>query len=43
VKAGAVGEQTLAWGQVAMWALYLLCYVVVALAFATLIFRRKEF
>ena len=43
VKAGAVGEQTLAWGQVGVWALYLLAYTVVALAFATLIFRRKEF
>lgn len=43
VKARAVGEQTLAWGQVALWALYLLAYMVVALAFATLIFRRKEF
>ena len=43
VKAGAVGEKTLAWGQVALWALYLLAYMVVALAFATVIFRRKEF
>jgi ABC-type transport system involved in multi-copper enzyme maturation permease subunit len=43
VKAGAVGEQTLAWGQVGLWALYLVAYMVVALAFATLIFRRKEF
>ena len=43
VKAGAVGEQTLAWGQLALWALYLVAYMVVALAFATLIFRRKEF
>ena len=43
VKAGAVGEQTLAWGQVGAWVLYLLAYMVVALAFATLIFRRKEF
>ena len=43
VKAGAVGEQTLAWGQVAAWALYLIAYMVVALALATLIFRRKEF
>ena len=43
VKAGAVGEQTIAWGQIAVWALYLLAYVVVALAVAALIFRRKEF
>jgi ABC-type Na+ transport system ATPase subunit NatA/ABC-type transport system involved in multi-copper enzyme maturation permease subunit len=43
VKAGAVGEQTLAWGQVGLWSVYLLAYIVVALALATLIFRRKEF
>jgi ABC-type transport system involved in multi-copper enzyme maturation permease subunit len=43
VKAGAVGEQTLAWGEIGLWALYLLAYVVVALALATLVFRRKEF
>jgi ABC-type transport system involved in multi-copper enzyme maturation permease subunit len=43
VKAGAVGEQTLAWGQIGLWVAYLLAYVVVVLALATLIFRRKEF
>ena len=43
VKAGAVGEQTLAWGQIGLWTAYLLAYVVVALALATIIFRRKEF
>ena len=43
VKAGAVGEQTLAWGEIGLWVLYLLAYVVVALALATLVFRRKEF
>ncbi|HJW75659.1 MAG TPA: ABC transporter permease subunit [Thermoleophilia bacterium] len=43
IKAGVVGEQTLAWGQIAGWVLYLLAYVVVALAIATLVFRRKEF
>ena len=43
VKAGVVGEQTLAWGQVGVWTAYLLAYVVVVLALATLVFRRKEF
>ena len=43
VKAGAVGEQTTAWGQVLLWTAYLLAYVVVVLAAATLVFRRKEF
>jgi ABC-type transport system involved in multi-copper enzyme maturation permease subunit len=43
VKAGVVGEDTLAWGQIALWTAYLLAYVVVALALAALVFRRKEF
>lgn len=43
IKAGAVGEQTMAWGQIGLWTGYLLCYVVVVLALAALIFRRKEF
>ncbi len=43
VKAGVVGEQTLAGGQLALWTVYLLAYVVVVLALATLVFRRKEF
>lgn len=43
VKAGAVGEQTLAWGQIGLWTVYLAAYVVVVLALAALIFRRKEF
>jgi hypothetical protein len=43
VKAGAVGERTLAWGEVAVWTGYLLAYVVVVLALAALVFRRKEF
>jgi Cu-processing system permease protein len=43
VKAGVVGEQTLAWGQIGMWTAYLLAYVVVVLALAALVFRRKEF
>jgi len=43
VKAGAVGESTLAWGEVAVWTGYLLAYVVVVLALAALVFRRKEF
>jgi ABC-type transport system involved in multi-copper enzyme maturation permease subunit len=43
VKAGAVGETTLAWGEIAAWATYILAYTVVALALATLVFRRREF
>jgi len=43
VKAGVVGEDTLSWGQIGVWSLYLLAYVVVVLALATLVFRRKEF
>jgi ABC-type transport system involved in multi-copper enzyme maturation permease subunit len=43
VKAGAVGEQTLAWGQISLWVVYLLAYVVVVLGLAVLVFRRKEF
>ncbi len=43
VKASAVGELTLAWGEVGVWVLYLIAYMVVALAVATLIFRRREF
>ncbi len=43
VKAGVVGEETLAWSQIGLWALYLAAYVIVALGLATLIFRRKEF
>jgi len=43
VKAGVVGEQTLAWGQIGLWTAYLLAYVVVVLALGALIFRRKEF
>ena len=43
LKAGAVGEQTLAWGEMSLYVAYLLAYVVVTLALAGLIFRRKEF
>lgn len=43
VKAGVVGEETLALGQLGAWALYILAYVVVVLGLATLVFRRKEF
>ena len=43
VKAGVVGEKTLAWGQIGLWTAYLLAYVIVVLAFAALVFRRKEF
>jgi Cu-processing system permease protein len=43
VKAGVVGEQTLAWGQIGLWTAYLIAYIVVVLALAAVIFRRKEF
>ena len=43
IKAGAVGEQTIVWGQIGLWTAYLLAYVVVVLALAALVFRRKEF
>ena len=43
VKAGAVGEQTIAWGQIGLWLLYLAAYSVVVLGFAAAVFRRKEF
>jgi ABC-type transport system involved in multi-copper enzyme maturation permease subunit len=43
VKAGVVGESTLAWSDIGLWTAYLLAYVVVVLALATLLFRRKEF
>ena len=43
VKAGVVGEKTLAWGEVGLWTAYLLAYMVVVLALATLVIRRKEF
>ena len=43
VKAGVVGEQTLAWGQIGLWTAYLTAYIVVVLALAAVIFRRKEF
>ena len=43
VKAGVVGESTLSWSEIGLWTAYLLAYVVVVLALATLVFRRKEF
>jgi ABC-type transport system involved in multi-copper enzyme maturation permease subunit len=43
VKAGVVGEQTLSWGEIGLWTLYLLAYAVVVLALGVVIFRRKEF
>jgi hypothetical protein len=43
VKAGVVGESTLAWSAILLWTAYLLAYLVVVLALATLVFRRKEF
>jgi len=43
VKAGVVGEETLPWGQIGLWTLYLAAYIVVVLALAAVVFRRKEF
>jgi Cu-processing system permease protein len=43
VKAGVVSEVTLAWGQIGLWTAYLAAYIVVVLALAAVIFRRKEF
>jgi ABC-type transport system involved in multi-copper enzyme maturation permease subunit len=43
VKAGVVGEQNLLWGHIGLWTAYLLAYMVVVLALAALVFRRKEF
>jgi Cu-processing system permease protein len=43
VKAWVVGEQAAVGGQIALWTVYLLAYVVVVLALAALVFRRKEF
>ena len=37
------GSTTLAWGEIGLWTRYLLAYVVVVLALAALVFRRKEF
>jgi len=42
VKAAAVGEQAPDWGSVALWAAYLVAYIVVALALAVAVFRRRE-
>jgi Cu-processing system permease protein len=43
VKAGVVGESTLSWGEIGLWTAYLFAYLVVVLALATVVFRRKEF
>ncbi len=43
VKTGVVGESTLAWSEILVWTVYLMAYVVVVLALAALVFRRKEF
>jgi Cu-processing system permease protein len=43
VKAAVVGESTLSWGEIGVWTLYLLAYLVVVLTLATLVFRRREF
>jgi ABC-type transport system involved in multi-copper enzyme maturation permease subunit len=43
VKAAVVGEMAVAWGEVALWGLYLIAYMVVALGLAAWVMRRKEF
>lgn len=43
VKAGVVGESTPAWSEILLWTGYLVAYVVIVLALAALVFRRKEF
>jgi len=43
IKAGVVGEDTLARQEILLWSGYSLAYVVVVLALAALVFRRKEF
>jgi len=43
VKAAAVGEQTVDWGAVALWGVYLVAYMTVALIGAAFVMRRKEF
>jgi len=43
VKAGVVGESTLAWGEIALWTLYLIAYILLILSAAAVVFRRKEF
>lgn len=43
VRAAAVGESVPGWESVAAWGGYLVAYVVVMLALAALIFRRREF
>jgi len=43
VKAAVVGEMTIDWAAVALWGLYLMAYMVVALGAAAWVMRRKEF
>lgn len=43
VKSAVVGEMTVDWGDVALWGLYLIAYIVVALGAASFVMRRKEF
>jgi hypothetical protein len=43
VKPAVVGEQTVDWGGVGFWCVYLAAYVAAMLLFATLAFRRREF
>jgi len=43
VKPAVVGEQTADWGAIGLWCGYLVAYVVVVLALATAVFRRREF
>ncbi len=43
IKAAVVGEQMMPAGQLLLWSGYLVAYIVVALALAAVVFRRKEF
>jgi Cu-processing system permease protein len=43
IKPAVVGEQTAAWGSIAIWCGYLAAYVIAVLLLATFAFRRREF
>ena len=43
IKPSVVGEGSVAWGQTALWLVYLFAYMAVALLAASWVFRRKEF
>lgn len=43
VKPAVVGEQTVDWGSIGLWCMYLTAYIVAVLLLATAVFRRREF